>query len=274
MIKMGQRSRAWAFTINNFEDEDKKKLCDLDCQYIVFGEERGEEGTPHLQGYVYFKTLKSLKQLKKVVERGHYEVAKGSAEQNRVYCTKDGEFVERGEMPFTAGQPSAAERNKRLRDAPLNELVESGELAMNQVPVIKKARIILAQEGDSVETPHCKGVWIHGPPGTGKSHYARETYPGLYIKAQNKWWDGYQGEKVVLLDDYDTPMLGHHLKIWADKWKATGEIKGGTVNLKHELFIITSNKTPQEIWPDDDMLVRALNRRFTFIEKLIKYVDE
>lgn len=271
---MAKRSRAWAFTVNNYSEEDQQQVEALDTQYLVYGKEKGEEGTPHLQGYAYFKTQRTLTSLKKKLPRAHLEVAKGSAEQNRVYCTKEGEFVERGDQPYVSGKPSAVERNKRLREAPLLELVESGELALNQVPIIKKARIILAQEGSPVETQYCKGVWVHGPPGTGKSHYARTTYPDLYVKAQNKWWDGYQGEKVVLLDDYDTPMLGHHLKIWADKWKATGEIKGGTVNLQHELFIITSNKTPQEIWPDDDMLVRALNRRFTFIEKLIKYVDE
>ena len=38
-----------------------------------------------------------------------------------------------------------------------------------------------------------RGVWIWGEPGTGKTHYAREKYPNCYIKAQNKWWDGYTG---------------------------------------------------------------------------------
>ena len=64
------------------------------------------------------------------------------------------------------------------------------------------------------------GIWIYGPPGTGKSHYARAHYSngGLYLKPQNKWWDGFQGEPNVWLDDFDFKGLGHYLKIWADKY--------------------------------------------------------
>lgn len=81
-----------------------------------------------------------------------------------------------------------------------------------------------------------------GEPGTGKTTFARTEYPGsLYIKPQSKWWDGYSGQKTVVLDDLDSDCLGHYLKIWGDKWAATGEVKGGTVPLKYDRFIVTSN---------------------------------
>lgn len=81
--------------------------------------------------------------------------------------------------------------------------------------------------------------------------------------------------------------LAHYLKIWADKWSCTGEVKGGTVPLMHHRFIITSNYTPMELFGPDKAdsetgavalskrtMVEAIERRFTIIEVKSKYEDD
>lgn len=54
--------------------------------------------------------------------------------------------------------------------------------------------------GDSYYGPR-QAIWIVGKSGVGKSWYAKSFMP--YMKAQNKWWDGYEGQSEVLIDDFD-----------------------------------------------------------------------
>jgi len=61
-----------------------------------------------------------------------------------------------------------------------------------------------------IQTDHddCRGIWIMGPKGIGKTHLARKGRwvkdgDTIYDKPQSKWWDLYQGENVVIMDDVD-----------------------------------------------------------------------
>ena len=66
-------TRGWCYTINNFTEEDRDGLRSLECVYNIFGYERGAEGTPHLQGYVHFKSHKTQQGVKKMMPRAHLE---------------------------------------------------------------------------------------------------------------------------------------------------------------------------------------------------------
>lgn len=260
------QSKHWCYTLNNYNDEDVKRLRILaesdECEYMVFGKEVGESGTPHLQGYLILAVKKRMVQVKKMIgSNAHLEKKRGSADQAAEYCKKDGDFEEYGEC---RGQGRRTDLDKVV------SMVKEGKSMQeiseeNPVEVIKYGRGIaqlklFLEPSYSHET--VRGVWIYGPPGVGKSHAAREYDANAYVKPQNKWWDGYQGEKTVILDDLDTNVLGHYLKIWADKYACTGETKGGTCNLRHTKFIVTSNYSPEELWSEDEIMCEAIRRRF------------
>lgn len=91
----------YCFTLNNYTESEvmnlREKLDSDDVRYAIFGFEKGEEGTPHLQGYVSFKKKKRFNGAKAFLGlRFHVERAKGSEKQNYDYCTKEGKFEEFG----------------------------------------------------------------------------------------------------------------------------------------------------------------------------------
>ena len=114
--------------------------------------------------------------------------------------------------------------------------------------------------------------WIYGDPGIGKSFSVRHLYPELYLKDMNKWWDGYVDQSIVLIDDYDSYVFSHYLKIWADNYIFNGEIKGGIVKCCYSVLFITSNYQIDELFVNNskflnnNMLVSALKRRFKIIK--------
>lgn len=90
--KVSPQHRRWCWTENN-PDVDKVdtllSILDSQAKCYVFSLERGDNGTPHFQGYVEFKNGRTLEGVKKLVSpRAHLEIAKGDAAANYVYCTK------------------------------------------------------------------------------------------------------------------------------------------------------------------------------------------
>lgn len=80
----------WCFTLNNYTNIDISSivLCfNNTAKFCIIGDEVGECGTPHLQGYVEFK--KKLRPLSLGLVNGiHWEKAKGNRDSNIEYCGK------------------------------------------------------------------------------------------------------------------------------------------------------------------------------------------
>jgi len=74
-----------------------------------------------------------------------------------------------------------------------------------------------------------------------------DDIPNAFRKPINKWWDGYNYEETIILDDFSKShhVLEWYIKTWTDRYPITGEIKSGTIPLMHKNVIVTSNYKPE-----------------------------
>lgn len=238
----------------------------LDYTYCIVGDEVAPTtGTQHVQGYVIFKTNQRLPAVKKIWPTAHWEVAKGTTEQNVSYCSKGGEYYEYGTKPKTKKEIG---EDSKERWADVIKCAKEGTCEENYPAEWVRYNSTLSRmlKKDLQPNDALCGVWYYGPSGSGKSRTARLDYPGSYDKLLNKWWDNYNNEEYVILDDLDpffAPSMGHALKRYADHYPFRAEVKGSSMVIRPKAIIVTSQYTIEELWPQDQELVSALKRRFT-----------
>lgn len=87
--------RRVCFTLNNYTDDEYADFIDYmttkKYKYII-GKEIGQNGTPHLQGYIEFGTSLKFRTVKNILPRAHFEKCRGSRKDNLAYCMKDGQY--------------------------------------------------------------------------------------------------------------------------------------------------------------------------------------
>lgn len=213
------RAKRWCVTINNYTKGDVAmfEVIKPKCDYWIYGKEVGEQGTPHLQCYIIFKDVKTAKQCHCIFpSRGHWSKANGTSEQNHTYCSKDGDFEEYGtipEEPSVKGGKATADKWLAAKELAMKgDIFEiDPKILISHYKNFKLIRADTKKVPEDLDWTIPPNVWIYGPTRTGKSWRARKEIIGdnpFYIKnAANKWWDKYDGEKYVLIEDMD---LTHH----------------------------------------------------------------
>lgn len=244
----------------------------------VIAQENHEDGSKHLHAFIrYDKRVSWSPKLWDIDgHHGNYQQAK-SWKNVIAYCTKDGNYISNIDVESAASKKAA--RNKQLIEEDPKQLVDSGTIGLLQLPSLMKAKAAYSLAVPPLRVDNVRGFWVTGKTGSGKTHLARTKAEGsFYLKKQNKWFDGYSGQKHIILDDFDHQgaFLSHEIKLWADRFECTGEIKGGTISLVHEVFWITSQYTIDEIWPlpEQQELRDAIRRRFRIIKVANRMVTE
>lgn len=293
-------AQRWVFTINNPKDETLSFLKDPNLFNInkniillVCELEHTEEGsgTPHIQGYIEYKQRTTRKKVLSLIPFQDFfvEKANGNRASNIKYCTKEGSdhivcyYIDESIKKLVEKQLSKSEVQDLDQQA-LEMLQDIGDLQESEFEA-KYPRFYLRNYNKYKELQHVKqqkhgytyngdlqkkNLWIWGPTGTGKSRIAHdglESYE-IYFKNINKWWNGYEhGIKRVIIEDYPCISSGgnalvQHMKIWADRYTFTGEIKGAHTNIAPSFnLIVTSNYNIDQCFSSIEDAA-AIKRRF------------
>lgn len=250
------KSNRFCFTKNNYVAVDVAILTGVipEFKYWCFGKEVGEGGTPHLQGYFEFpnNTKVRLSAAQTRVQRlglmgFHLELAKGTAQQNITYCSKDGDF-------FQGGDPPRAHQGKRTDLDVVCDAIKDGD---NMVDLIDKfpAQVVKFRSGLEylLQTQRERRFfktevwWLWGPTGSGKSRWAWDQEPDAYMKCStHKWWSGYIGQESVIIDDYrpSKEMPFNFILNLFDRYPLSVETKGGMVEFVAKKIFVTSPYSP------------------------------
>ncbi|KAF8789569.1 Replication-associated protein like [Argiope bruennichi] len=125
-----------------------------------------------------------------------------------------------------------------------------------------KTNILSSIKFRTEELTNSCGVWICGPPRCGKDSGVRKL-GDVYVKSLNKWWDGYNNQRNVLISDIDPEhgkWLGNFLKIWSDRYAFTAEIKGSSMLIRPSKIFCTSNFLMEDVFSGN--ILEALKARF------------
>jgi len=287
------RSINWTITINNPTELDYSQLKSLNYSYLIYADEVGNEGTPHIQAYVHLKCQITTSALSKLLPRAHLIMSGGNHAQNRTYIVgpyeKDGKvkpfndtFVELGTLPKPGKRndlhtfDNDIKNGKRGRDLSVDHLEVRAKY-----PRLEQTLIMEDDENRAIEkfklgkTPEVHIRW--GEPGTGKSRYVFDNYEAADIYEVNMgdgcnkslWWDGYRGHKVILINDFDGSEIGwKYLLRLLDRYPFRMQIKGGHVWKLADYIYITSNDPPEMWYPAHSNHYQALARRFTSVNEI------
>lgn len=255
------KMRNVCFTLNNYTEVDCNRLRQLEkgVSYLIFAKEVGDSGTPHLQAYIEFENPRSpgkgWKNFKELMGNCHFERRKGTAKQASDYC----EFADypiclvKNEYVYKFGEISRQGDRTDWHQAVsqiLDDKREIIDVIAEQPQILPAIRALENLKKLSIQPieREVHVTWLYGSPGSGKTRWVWSNFPEVYSKPSGNWWDGYNGEETLLLDDYDEDIPFAELLKVLDRYKYRVQVKGGFVGARWTRVFITTNNPPDHFY--------------------------
>ncbi len=201
--------------------------------------------------------------------RAHWEISRGSVEQNIEYCTKEDSRID---GPWQIGtRPKPGKRSDLLQ---VQMLIDQGG-GLRQVAQDHFCVFVRNERGirSYMNMFQPRRSWMtelyvyYGPTGTGKTRlvFSLERAENLWVSGNDlKWFDGYDGHEAAVFDDFrgDMCRLRWLLRL-LDRYPIRVQIKGGHVQWVPKRIYITSAKSPTDAYATEEEKIDQLTRRIT-----------
>lgn len=260
------QGRFWLLTIPAhswaFPDELPNR-----CVYLIGQLEQGTtNGYLHYQILAHFnRAVRKAHILKHFSKNTECVRPDGSLESNENYVTKDDTRVD---GPWALGEP-LKQRNNEKDWEKIYELARTGDYSTipRDILIHSYNQIRRITQDNLQPIAMERQIFVYwGTTGAGKSHKAWEeaTLDAYPKDPRSKFWDGYQGQANVVIDEFRGGIDIAHMLRWCDKYPVIIEVKGSSTVLKASKIWITSNMDPRDWYKDcDEETKRALLRRLT-----------
>lgn len=167
---------------------------------------------PHYQGYAEFERAVSWSTLHKCegLAEAHFEKRRGTQKQAIAYCEK---VDSRMDGPYRWGEPKSQGQRTDLEDMrrDLDDGHTLATVAKDHFPVwIKYPSAVRSYQAlQAIDRTRPPDVYvILGTTGCGKSRLARQMFPDAYWKPNMEYWENYQYESTIVLDEF----YGHKMQ--------------------------------------------------------------
>lgn len=275
------RSKNWCFTdfellnFNNLYEQNKE-----DINYIGWGSEIcPKTKKEHFQGFIQFSKRRRLNGVKKIfgTKKIHIEVCKGNELQNIKYCSKEGKYNKLGSFTIQGERTDINEIKEQIKNnIPMHEIAENNFNYFCKFHKAFYAYKKLLDEQKNKDFRKVEVVLISGPTGSGKTRRALyndndERINDIYdINGYSlNWFDGYNNEKTLLIDEYNNDVNITKLLKLLDGHRLRLDAKNTFVYAGWTKVIITTNLTLDELHFNAKPAHRdALKRRITKVINL------
>lgn len=227
-------------------------------KYICWGVERcPDTDRLHYQGFVVFDRTHRIPSAKRVLGGGgdaHLESREGTRKQAIDYCRKDGDFFEWG----SCGRRTIEDR---LRDRDSITIIKREE-PLFYVRYYRGIEKLLSTPHGGLNFRTVEVTWLYGKTGVGKTRQVMEMDSVYKLDPPYNWFDGYEGEDILLLDDYENDSIARGMLLnMLDGYRLRLPIKGSHTWAEWTKVFVTSNEHPcaYTLWD------KALERRVTSV---------